>query len=648
MGQVSGRRRIPVGAEVTPEGTDFRVWAPSTRELTVVIETAKRSIARTLDREDDDYFHGFVADVQPGTRYRFRLDDGREWPDPASRFQPDGPSGPSGIVDPDSFPWTDAAWLKTPRAERPVLYELHAGTFTQEGTWHAAIPHLPALADLGITAVELLPIGEFPGRFGWGYDGVNIFAPSHLYGSPDGLRQFIDAAHQSKLAVILDVVYNHFGPRDNSTGAFSPFYLSETHKGEWGAALNFDGPHSGPVREFCRANARYWIDEFHFDGLRFDATQGILDNSREHILSVITRELRAEFSDRSLHLSAENEPQHSRLIRPPQQGGVGFDALWNEDFHHVAMIAATGRREGYYDDYQGRAQEFVTLARRGFLFQGQFNERQGKPRGTPTQGLRPENFILYLQNHDQVANTLQGLRIHRQTSPARLRALTAWWLLGPGTPLFFQGQEFGSNSPFSYFCDHPEPLCRDILKGRREFLSQFASLDNAESRSAVPEPCDPANFERCKLDHDERLQNAEILALHRDLLALRRDDRVWQDRRDDLSDGIVLGDSAFAFRLSDGARAERLILVNLGRELAFRQSPDPLLAPPEGGGWRLIWSSESVRYGGGGIAPVEPNRAFRLPGSIALVFASSGANGLEQTGTGSEVLRGASPRLFEA
>jgi maltooligosyltrehalose trehalohydrolase len=265
----------------------------------------------------------------------------------------------------------------------------------------------------------------------------------------------------------------------------------------------------------------------------------------------------------------------------------------------------------------------VTLARRGLIFQGQFNERQGKPRGTPTQGLRPENFILYLQNHDQVANTPRGLRLHRQTSPARLRTLTAWWLLGPGTPLFFQGQEFGSSSPFLYFCDHPEPLCREVRQGRQDFLSQFASLDNPESRRAAPEPCDPANFERCKLNHDERSENAELVALHRDLLTLRRDDPVWRNRRDDRTDAIVLGDSAFALRITDGEFAERLILVNFGCELTFGQSPDPLLAPPEAGRWSLLWSSESVRYGGGGTASIEPNRAFRLPGSIALVFASA-------------------------
>jgi len=622
MEQGRGERRSPVGAEVSTVGVDFRVWAPSSRSVEVVLEIANRSVAHPLRRDGEEYFRGFVAGVQPGARYRYRLDDGRAWPDPASRFQPEGPAGPSEIVDPASFPWRDAAWPGISAAQDPILYELHAGTFTQEGTWLAAIEHLPALADLGITVLELLPIGEFPGRFGWGYDSVHVFAPSHLYGSPDDLRRFIDAAHGHNLGVILDVVYNHFGPRENSTGEFSRFYLSEVHNGEWGAALNFDGPHSGPVREFYRANARYWIDEFHFDGLRIDATQGIFDNSREHIVAEIARELRSDFSDKSLYLTAENEPQHARLVKPAEQGGFGLDALWNEDFHHVAMIAATGRREGYYDDYRGHAQEFLSLARGGFLFQGQVNERQGKPRGTPTRGLRPENFILYLQNHDQVANTLRGARIDRQTSPARLRALTAWWLLGPGTPLFFQGQEFGSSSPFFYFCDHPEPLCRAVCKGRQDFLAQFASLDNAESRRALPEPCDPANFERCKLNHEERARNVELVALHRDLLTLRREDRAWRDRRDDLSEGIVLGDTAFAFRVTDGRNAERLILVNFGPELTFRQSPDPLLAPPEGGRWARIWSTESVRYGGGGTPPVKPNRAFRLPGSITLVFAS--------------------------
>lgn len=618
-----GRRQYTVGAEVAADGgVDFRVWAPRAMRVDVVIESADGLRTHRLTTDDNGYFCGHVAEAQHGSRYRFRLDEKGEWPDPASRFQPEGPAGPSEVVDPSRFVWSDETWAGVDVAKPQVIYEMHVGTFTKPGTWLAAIEHLPALKDLGVTVLEILPIAEFPGRFGWGYDGVCLFAPSQLYGSPDDVRRFVDAAHVTGLGVILDVVYNHFGPKNNSTGEFSSFYLSDEHVGEWGASLNFDGAHNGPVREFFVANARQWIEEYHFDGLRFDATQAVFDNSPEHILSEITRRIRDENPGRSLYFTGENEPQHARLAKPAVQGGYGIDALWNEDFHHVAMIAATGRREGYYEDYQGKAQEFLSMARRGFLFQGQVNTRQGKPRGTPTAGLRPENFILYMQNHDQVANTLRGTRIHDQTSPSRLRALTAWWLLAPGTPMLFQGQEFAASTPFLYFCDYDAPLCDEVCQGRHKFLSQFASLDNDESRDAIPAPCLPANFERCKLNHGERERNAEIVALHRDLLTMRRKDPVFRNRNPEMSDGVVLGDRAFAFREFGGVNGDRLILVSLGDDLSFVQSPDPLLAPREGEAWALLWSSESVCYGGGGTPTVQPDRAFRLPGSATVVFAS--------------------------
>src|SRR5215831_5689192 len=418
--------RWPVGAEVRAEGgVAFRVWAPAHREVAVVAEAAA------------------------GTLYRFRLGGASDCvPDPASRFQPSGPSGPSQIVDSAAFSWSDQSWTGI-SIERQVLYELHVGTFTTEGTWHAAIEHLPALADFGITTIEMMPVAEFAGRRGWGYDGVDLYAPSHLYGTPDDLRSFVDRAHQLRLGVILDVVYNHFGPDGNYLRRFSPRYFSTRHTTEWGEAINFDDD-AAPVREFVSANAAYWIDEFHFDGLRLDATHQIFDTSPTHVLAEISARTRAAAPRRSICLFAENETQDTRILRPLEQGGYGFDALWNDDFHHAAGVALTGRREAYYQDYGGTAQEFLSMAKRGFLYQGQRSSWQRQRRGRPTRGVEQHRFVTFLENHDQIANapTLGGERIWQLSGPGTCRALTALWLICPGTPMFFQGQEFASSAPF--------------------------------------------------------------------------------------------------------------------------------------------------------------------------------------------------------
>ncbi|HKF70017.1 MAG TPA: alpha-amylase family glycosyl hydrolase, partial [Vicinamibacterales bacterium] len=342
--------RWPVGAEVRAEGgAAFRVWAPAHREVAVVLEdpSGKTLVERPLQSEKGGYFSAIVAEAAAGTLYRFRLGGASDGvPDPASRFQPSGPSGPSQTVDSAAFNWSDQPWTGI-SIERQVLYELHVGTFTTEGTWRAAIEHLPPLADFGITTIEMMPIAEFAGRRGWGYDGVDLYAPSHLYGTPDDLRRFIDRAHQLGLGVILDVVYNHFGPDGNYLRRFSPRYFSTRHTTEWGEAINFDDD-AAPVREFVSANAAYWIDEFHFDGLRLDATHQIFDTSPTHVLAEISARARAAAPRRSICLFAENETQDTRILRPLEQGGYGFDALWNDDFHHAAGVALTGRREAYY------------------------------------------------------------------------------------------------------------------------------------------------------------------------------------------------------------------------------------------------------------------------------------------------------------
>jgi maltooligosyltrehalose trehalohydrolase len=523
------------------------------------------------------------------------------------------------VVDPAGFRWTDAGWPGVGLSGQ-VIYELHLGTFTPEGTWAAASRELPALAELGATVVEVMPIADFVGRFGWGYDGVNLFAPTRLYGSPDDARRFVDRAHALGLGVILDVVYNHFGPEGNYLHLFSPAYTSERHHTEWGAAINFDGPASGPVREFFVANAGYWIDEFHVDGLRLDATHALVDDSPEHILTAIARHARRAAGDRRIILVAEDQFQQSRFARRVEDGGCGLDGLWNDDFHHSARVAATGRREGYYADYRGAPQEFISAAKRGFLYQGQLSSVQRTRRGQPTAGLTPEAFVVFLQNHDQVANSPFGERLHRLTSPSRCRALTALLLLLPATPLLFQGQEFAASSPFHYFADYEGELAQLVREGRHASLAQFASQATDAVQARLIDPISPAAFEGSKLDLGERERHADSYALHRDLLRLRRDDPVFGRPRPGAIDGAVLGPQCFALRFFGEAGADRLLLVNLGPDLHLGTLAEPLLAPPPDQQWVSMWSSEAPAYGGQGQVELSLGLPWVLSAESAMVL----------------------------
>jgi maltooligosyltrehalose trehalohydrolase len=618
-------RRWPVGAEVRPEGgAVFRVWAPAHREVAVVLEDVSGAVLveSPLQSEVGGYFSSVVPQASIGSLYRFRLSGaGDLLPDPASRFQPSGPSGPSQIVDPSAFTWSDHGWTGI-SIEQQVLYEMHVGTFTRQGTWRAALEHLATLADLGITAIEVMPVAEFAGRRGWGYDGVDLYAPFHLYGTPDDLRRFVDEAHRIGLGVVLDVVYNHFGPEGNYLSRFSPRYFSTRHTTEWGQAINYDDD-AGPVREFIAQNAAYWVDEFHVDGLRLDATQQIFDVSATHVLAEIASRARAAAPRRSICLFAENEPQDARILRAPEEGGYGFDALWNDDFHHAAEVALTGRREAYFQDYLGTAQEFLSMAKHGFLYQGQRYSWQGKPRGTPTHGLEPYRFVTFLENHDQVSNapSLRGERIRQRTSPGMYRAMTALWLLSPGTPMFFQGQEFGSSSPFLYFADHSGPLGAAVRRGRADFMRQFRSAASRDTAAALPDPAADDTFLRSTLRDDERSGDGEVMRLHRDLLRLRREDPIFRQRFvHDSMDGAILARRALVLRWH--ASHDRLLVVNLDEDLHFNPAPEPLLAPPAGAAWAILWSSESPDYGGTGTSPLEQEDGWRIPGQAAIVLAA--------------------------
>jgi maltooligosyltrehalose trehalohydrolase len=629
----SVKRRLPIGAEVQPAedggGVHFRVWAPDRKLIAVVIDGQATPLTRETHEGDTGYFSGLIGSAAAGTLYKFKLEDNDYlFPDMASRFQPEGPHGPSRVVDHTSFAWTDADWRGC-RLEGQVMYEMHIGTFTPEGTWRAAMAQLEALRDLGITVLEIMPIGEFPGKFGWGYDGVDWFAPTRLYGEPDDLRAFIDRAHVLGLGVILDVVYNHIGPDGNYSREFAETHISDRYENEWGDPLNFDGPGAHGMRELVLANVQYWVEEYHFDGYRLDATQQIFDASEDHILAALSRVTRKAANGRDTLIVGENESQHAQLMRPADRGGYGLDALWNDDFHHSAVVALTGRAEAYYSDYRGTPQEFLSCAKWGFIFQGQYYPWQTNGRGLPALDCRPAQFITFIENHDQVANTADGSRLRTRTSAGRYRAMTGLLLLMPGTPLLFQGQEYGSTKPFLFFADHAGQLGQDVGKGRAEFLAQFPSVGDPAAQARLCDPSDPDTFKRSTLDHAEREhpENAAIVALHRDLLKLRRDTPAFRAQAPRGLDGAILsgsqGGDVLLLRYFHEA-GDRLVLLNLGRDQRLDAGSDPLIAAPEGLDWAIEWSSEDPTYSGGGTPPLELDQwpgTWTMPGESLIVFA---------------------------
>jgi len=610
-------RRTPVGAELTttPEtGVHFRVWAPDATQVRVVVDDREVILAA----ERGGYAAGFVSWLSAGARYRLRLDDSDTLlADPASRFQPEGPFGPSEVVDPGRFHWTDANWTGLDPREH-VVYELHVGTFTRTGTWSAACKELAYLAQLGITTIEVMPVNEWSGAHNWGYDGVNLFAPHHGYGAPDDFRRFVDRAHALGLAVILDVVYNHLGPAGNVLPAFSKSYFHQGRANDWGDALDFSQPQ---VREFFIANAVHWITEYHLDGLRVDATHAIHDEAPRHVLGELVEAVRAAAHDRRLWIVGENEPQDAKLLREH-----GFDALWNDDFHHTARVAATGVIDGYLHDYTGSARELVAAIRHGFLYQGQSYPWQRNTRGTSTRGLGRARFVHFLENHDQVANLAFGERLAELSDPATVRALTALMLLTPSIPMLFQGQETGTRTKWEFFCSHEGALADGVRKGRAAFVRQFQRLATPQAQAALPDPCAKATFDACVLDPAERDFARPVVAFHRDLLHLRRQSPAF--RSEDF-DAAVLSDCALIVR-SYGAdpSGDRLLLVNLGPTFHRAVVAEPLLAAPEGTGWKLCWSSEDPRYGGHGTPVPITRERLAIPARSALVCMPDPASAL--------------------
>lgn len=609
------------GALVRQAGVDFSIWAPSRSQVELALVNPQGEAERffSLQRREDGFFAIHLEEAKPGDLYMYRLDGaGQLFPDPASRFQPYGVHGPSQVVDSSVYQWKDADWAGLP-LEGQVLYELHIGTFTAEGTWAAAKEKLPYLKNIGVTAVEIMPLADFQGDFGWGYDGVYWYAPTRLYGGPDDFRDFVDAAHQIGIGVMLDVVYNHFGPTGNYWGAYSAYFSSRKHATDWGDAINYDGEYCEPIRRFVIENAAYWIREFHLDGLRLDATQTIFDDSSPHVLAETTTAAREAAGDRPIVVVAENDAQEICHVKSRDVDGYGMDGVWNDDFHHACRVAATGHREFYFADFDGTPQELVSAIRWGYLYQGQWNQRNREKRGSASIGTPRKHFIHFLQNHDQVSNSASAMRTHALTSPGRFRALTALLLLGPQTPMLFMGQEFAASSPFYFFADHEVGIDQLARDGRLEFMRCFPRAAGYFQSFMPNDPIGREAFERSKLKWDEVETNAAVVSLHRDLLHLRKSDMTISQQDDVMLEGAVIGAEAFLLRWITPSGEDRLLLVNLGRDFHWETGAEPLVAPPHGSQWALLWSSEEPRYGGSGTALLNTHK-WLIPGHTAVLM----------------------------
>ena len=517
---------MPFGAEVQPDGSvRFRLWAPAAKSVALSLENLK-SAPLALAPAGQGWFELTTSQARVGSFYRFQIDGETLVPDPASRFQPHDVSGPSEVIDPTAFPWKDHDWRGRPW-EQAVIYELHVGSFTPEGTFQGVEQKLDYLRDLGITAVELMPLSDFPGSRNWGYDGVLPFAPDSSYGRPEDLKRLIDFAHAKGLMVFLDVVYNHFGPEGNYLHLYSPQFFTGRHKTPWGDAINFDGPESPTVRDFSIQNALYWLEEYHFDGLRLDAVHAIIDDSKPDILTELASAVRDCFGDkRFVHLILENGDNIARYLRRDKNGSVRFyNAQWNDDIHHALHVLLTGESDGYYSDYvQDPMRHLCRCLREGFAYQGEYSQYHASHRGEPSTDLPPSAFVSFLQNHDQVGNRAFGERVSQLADPKALKAAMEILLLAPSPPLLFMGEEFAADTPFLFFCDFRGDLAAAVTAGRRSEFARFSKFDSAEARSSIPDPNSEQTFLRSKLDWNSLLAgpHSQWLCFYRELLSVRQ------------------------------------------------------------------------------------------------------------------------------
>ncbi|MBY3331436.1 malto-oligosyltrehalose trehalohydrolase [Rhizobium leguminosarum] len=583
--------QMTFGPVFTAEGILYRLWAPLHESVSLKLEGAP---PRPMQASEDGWHRCTVPEADVGTLYRFVLPDGSEVPDPASRFQPQDAHGPSEVVDLSFYRWKTSDWTGRPWEEM-VIYEMHIGCFTPEGTFKAAIERLDHLRALGVTALQIMPLSEFPGRYSWGYDGVLPYAPDSSYGRPEDFMALVDAAHQRGISVFLDVVYNHFGPDGNYIPAYAPLF-TDHHKTPWGNGINYDGDGSEVIREFIIENAIYWITEFRLDGFRFDAVHAIKDDSAEHLIHALARRVRAAAANRQVHLIVENEENDSDLLQRDKNGKVKlFTAQWNDDVHHVLHITATGETFGYYADYAGDAGKLGRALAEGFVFQGEHMPYRGASRGRPSAHLPPTAFISFIQNHDQIGNRALGDRV-LASSPADVgKAVAAIYLLAPEIPMLFMGEEWGAREPFPFFCDFDEDLNEKVRKGRREELSRLPGFDADD----LLDPTAPSTFAAAKLDWSKRT-SSEVLEFYRTLLDLRHrrivpllkgagaGNAVYRSAGSALAvDWTLAQNRHLHLHANLGAEAAPLVSQQDDGETIFRLggSDDGKLAP-----WTVIWS----------------------------------------------------------
>jgi malto-oligosyltrehalose trehalohydrolase len=572
---------MPFGAQVLDElRTRFRLWAPSAQQVQLCI---REHPARLMPRDAEGWYEA-IAVAPPGTAYHYRIDDEIDVPDPASRYNPGDVHGDSAVINPNSYQWRDERWLGRPWQEA-VIYELHVGTFSPEGTFAGVQERLDYLSDLGITAIELMPLADFPGRRNWGYDGVLPFAPDAAYGHPNDLKRLVDQAHERGLMVLLDVVYNHFGPEGSYLGRYAKQFLTERHHTPWGAAINYDGVGSRQVRDFFIHNALYWLEEFHFDGLRFDAVHAIIDDSRVHFLEELARALRdGPGQRRHVHLVLENDANQARFLQRIEDRPRYFDAQWNDDEHHALHVLLTGERDGYYEDYaQDPLRALGRCLTEGFAYQGEpSRHRDQAARGEPSQHLPPDGFVPFLQNHDQIGNRAHGERLSMLVPEPALKAATAALLLAPSPPLLFMGEEFGAVTPFQFFCEFGSELAALVTLGRRREFARFARFADESAQAQIPDPNDEQTYLRSKLDWSciEQPAHASWLVFYRSLLAVRFTrivPRLREGGRPQSSFRALSKTALTArWRLSDGTSLT--LYTNLGNEAAALDAP-PAGAP---------------------------------------------------------------------
>jgi maltooligosyltrehalose trehalohydrolase len=575
-----------VGAHVHESGVTFRVWAPKHHRVRVVTGdgTSTRYIALEAEQEVG-FFSGRDDEGQAGDLYWYQL-EGALAPDPASRYQPRGVEGPSEVIDPRAYAWRTEPWERPPLRGR-VIYELHVGTFTPEGTFAAAISRLDDLTALGVNTLELMPLGDFPGQRNWGYDGVMIFAPARCYGTPDELRAFVDAAHARGLAVMVDVVYNHLGPVGNVLPRFSDRYHRAPHGTLWGPSLNFDDADSGPVRQFFLQNACMWLDEYRIDGLRVDAVHAMQDSSMPHLAA----EIAAAAHARGAFVVAEDDRNEARLVAPIAEGGWGIDGLWSDDFHHTMRVALTGQREAHFANYSGRLDEWVEALKEGWIYRGQFFPSWKRERGTPGAHLEPEKFVVCTSNHDQVGNRPLGERLNMLVGPEVYRAVSMLGCLLPYTPLLFMGQEWAANTPFPYFTDMPGKIGASIAQSRMKEFKHHGAAYSPDMLARMPDPQTETTFRSAKLDWSERGRppHAGVLALYRECLRIRAAHAIFQSAPRSQWHVENFGDGGIGLTWRDPPHEWRL---------NFSAAAGIELRPSDGRGWQKVLSTNEERFGG--------------------------------------------------